>query len=45
MGGRWQIGKNNKLILTEIFPSVLETWYLKLLYLTIIYFRETKVPD
>ena len=30
MGRRWKNRYNNKLILTEIFPSVHETWYLKL---------------
>ena len=29
--GRWKNRLNNKLILTEIFPSVHESWYLKVL--------------
>ena len=29
MGLRWKIDNKNKLILIEIFPSVHETWYLK----------------
>jgi hypothetical protein len=35
MGRRWKNRKNSKLILTEIFPLVPETWYLKVSFIII----------
>ena len=39
MGRRRKIGNKNKLILTEIFLSVHEAWYLKVL-ITVLYLKK-----